>query len=107
MAQKQGLMVFGSDGYPILEITDRLTKYSGEADIYPTADSGTIQCPDLTRGMGLWYFITNVYLSASEPILGDVETPYISATDAVGYFNWRYYSRSGTRVGVHIIYGVY
>ena len=36
MATKHGLVVFNSDGNIILDVTDRLTKISGEADIQQT-----------------------------------------------------------------------
>lgn len=105
MAIKQGLVVFNSDGDPVLEITDRLTKYSGEVDIIPQSDSGTVQCSELVAGMGFWYMVTGLHLpSMSEPALGEIEMPYITRND--GYFNWSYSGRY-TKAGVHIIYGVY
>jgi len=110
MAQKQGLVVFNSDGNPILEISDRLTKYSGEVDIIPqtpsnVAESGNVQCAELVAGMGLWYIITALHFPAiGEPILGQVETPYFTYHD--GYFTWSYSGRR-TKIGIRIIYGVY
>lgn len=114
MAQKQGLMVFNSDGNPILDITDRLTKISGEVDIIPAnatdgnAESGTVQCPELAN-MPFWFIVTNYYLPSSIPEWSRFDYPSIKKNNnADGFFTWKFDGKSNTvKVGIHIIYGVY
>ena len=107
----QGLQVFENNKV-VLDITDRLTKYSGEVDIIPPQDSnpsvsGTISLPELVPSVGLWYAITAIYLSnVSEPILGELILPFIETSSTGGSFTWTY-SGYGRRADVHIIYGVY
>ena len=113
MATKHGLAVFNSDGNVILDVTDRLTKISGEADIIPAnptdgvRETGTIQCDDIVAGMNFWYMFTSIILpSMSEPANCRINFPTITR-DGNGYFTWKYPNSSGgIKAGVHIIYGV-
>lgn len=113
MAQKQGLMVFGSDGNPILDITNRLTKICGEIDVVPAnamdgqAESGTVQCPELTN-MGFWFMVTNYYLPSTIPDWYSFDYPDFDRPNVAGYFTWKYTGGTNTiKVGVHIIYGAF
>ena len=113
MAQKQGLMVFNSDGNPILDITDRLTKISGEVDIIPAdpydgvSESGTVQCADIVAGMNFWYIFTSIILpQMSEPEnYKGIDLPSIQQY-STGYFTWKYPTRPDIKGGVHLVYGV-
>ena len=118
MAIKQGLIVNNSDGLPILELTDSLTKYSGEVDIIPQTqptsetmayETGTVQCDELlySKHLGFWCLFTEIYMpSMTEPVSKSIEFPIIRRED--GYFSWTYVGNTGNlKAGVHIIYGVY
>ena len=120
MAQKQGLQIFSANGTKMFELTDRLSKYLGEVDIYPTSSSadcdGVLPMPtDIEQYDVRPYWIVQKVYTSSISFSGDVHyvLPDVNYTRINGryYIKWAYtnnsiYSRQ-VNLPVRVRYGFF
>ena len=103
MAQKQGLQIFSANGKKMFELTDRLSKYLGEVDIYPTSSSadcdGVLPTPtDIEQYDVRPYCILQKVYASNISFSGEVHyvLPEVMYTRIDGryYIRWAYINNS-------------
>ena len=101
----QGLQIFNGNGFLMLDITDRLPKFLGTANISSSASSGTVYNSEIGDG-DLWWFIVSSSYPDKETTLGaETEYHYPTITKGNGCFTWQF--PPGKNLSCTIIYGIY
>lgn len=100
-----GLQVYSSNGKLDVDITDRLPRFLGTAQIGGTQESGTISNPGIRAGTNIWWFILSPTTNFNNPEASNPKYEYPVITQGEGFLAWRF--PSGRKLSCTLLYGVY
>lgn len=101
----QGLQVFDTSGNLDVDITNRLPRFLGTADIPANKPTGRIVNEGITPETDIWWFILKPQTNYSAAESENVTFEYPNVTKGNGYLYWSF--PTGRNLSCRLLYGVY
>lgn len=100
-----GLQIFNSDGWLDVDVSDRLPRFLGIAQIGGEQASGSIYNPGIRPNTNIWWFIMSPSTNFANPEASSPTYEYPSITQGESHLYWNF--PSGRRLSCTLLYGVY